>query len=180
MSLKLEKIKLFIRRWSLFFLYCSAIYISLPFAPKLWENIVKSLGEGGENFPYFLGGFIFINVIFAFLLLKKRYVFRGLFIICFVFYVGFIIMRNLEFLAEKIHLLEYGILAFIIYRSLNKQQSKESIHFKILLIGFTVGAIDELIQRFIPSRVFDIRDIFLNAASVSLGQMLLYSLKHLS
>ncbi|MEW6008663.1 MAG: VanZ family protein [Candidatus Omnitrophota bacterium] len=179
-NLKLEIIRVFIGRWSLFFIYCAFIYISLPFAPKFWEVILKAFGEGARDFPYLVGFLIFINIIFMFLLLKKRKPFKGLLLICLVFFAGFIIMRNLEFLAERMHLLEYIILPFIIFKSINRQQSKESMHFKILLIGFIVGAIDEIIQRFIPGRVFDIKDIFLNAASVSLGQVLLYTLKHLS
>ena len=116
-------------------------------------------------------------IIFRFCLLKKQRTFLGIFIICIVFSILFVILAKLEIQAERIHLIEYAILAAIIYRSLKKGQRISAIYFKIFAIGFAIGFFDEVIQYFLPNRVFDTRDILLNGAAVLLGEILVYNMK---
>lgn len=169
----------FIRHWRLFFLYCLLIYVSLPEGPKIWAAFEHFLGAFGKNLPYTIISLAFIGAILRFLMLNKQYLIQGLFMIVLVFSISFLILRNLEYPAERMHLIEYMLLAIIIYSRMNKDQPIMALHFKILAIGFIVGALDEGIQYFIPGRVCDFRDVILNAASVSLGQMLLYAVEHL-
>jgi hypothetical protein len=169
-----------IKHWWLFCIYCCLIYISLPFAPGLWEKVIAHLGQTGRDLPYIIIKITAVMIIIRFLVLNKKHIFTGLALIIFTFYMFFLITQRLEFLAEKMHLIEYGILALVIYWSINKHQSRISIHFKILTIGFIAGSIDEIIQYFLPNRVGDIRDVLLNTASVVLGQLLIYSLTDLT
>lgn len=165
------------RRWRLFFIYCAFLYASLPFAPRLWDKIVASIGKVALILPFLSLIVVGVLIIFKIFLLKKRYALLGAFMICAACAIFFVILRNLEFPAEKIHVIEYGLLAAIIYRSINKKQSLKAVYFKIFVIGFTVGFFDEIIQLFLPNRVFDVNDIFLNGSSVLLGQILVYSIK---
>lgn len=70
---------------------------------------------------------------------------------------------------EKIHVVEYGLLGWLIGWSLFEPAfSINRIGFAILL-GWTIGLCDEIIQYFLPNRVYDIRDVTLNGLSTTLG-----------
>lgn len=179
LGLMIKDLLQFFRHWRIFFLYCALIYLSLPVGPAIWKLIERSFGGAGKDFPAMLLGLAFAAIIIRFLLLRKKYVAQGLFIIIVAFFIFYKIADNMEFTSEKMHLIEYAILAVVIYSRINKNQPVTKLHFKILIIGFIVGSIDEFLQRFIPGRACDIRDVFLNSASVSLAQMVIYSLEHL-
>ena len=69
--------------------------------------------------------------------------------------------------AERTHLFEYALVAVLIHQALlERQRNGGSIRTPWLTaIGVTaaLGTVDELIQAFIPDRVFDIRDVGFNA-----------------
>ena len=77
--------------------------------------------------------------------------------------------------AERSHLFEYSILAIFIHEALIERviQGKKISNSGLLafLITFAIGALDEFIQLFLPSRVFDIIDILFNgfAAFAAIG-----------
>ena len=78
---------------------------------------------------------------------------------------------------EKIHLIEYGILAFLVFRALQFDLKKDIYLYGLsFLIVSGFGAADELIQHVLPNRVGDMRDVFLNASSGILGLMIAFSL----
>ncbi|GEM_PF-3271490 len=179
LGLTIKDLFQFLKHWRVFFLYCCLIYVSLPIGPEIWKAMEHSFGGAGKDLPAMLLGLSFTAVIIRFLSLRKKYVVQGFFIIIVAFFLFYRIADNIEFSSEKMHLIEYAILAIVIYSRIDKDQSVTTLHFKILIIGFIVGSIDEYLQRFIPGRVCDIRDVLLNSASVSLAQMVIYSLEHL-
>ena len=68
--------------------------------------------------------------------------------------------------AERGHLFEYSILAIFIHKALI-ERTIQGIKIRYpalsaLLIAFAIGVLDEFIQLFIPSRVFDPLDILFN------------------
>ena len=83
---------------------------------------------------------------------------------------------------ERIHLIEYGVVAVFIYEALTERASKGRRVPAPALLAFlaaaAVGALDESIQAFLPNRAFDIRDVGFNvlaalmaiAASVALAR----------
>lgn len=202
MSLIMEKLKRFSSRWRLFFIYCAFLYLSLPFAPIWWGKITAKLGRFGSNLPFVLlvifGLVVFFirlrkkparsgevdvcrrdGIISLFLYLKRGHKLFGSVLLLFILAGLFIVLSNTEFVAEKIHVIEYAILSFIIYHCIGKGESKGRIYFRILLIGFSVGLVDEMIQYILPNRVFDIKDIFLNFSSASLGLSAVFALNEL-
>ncbi len=68
---------------------------------------------------------------------------------------------------ERSHLIEYGVVATFIFEALKERASQaRGVPVPALLaVAMTacLGAIDEGIQLFLPSRVFDLRDILFNA-----------------
>jgi VanZ family protein len=69
---------------------------------------------------------------------------------------------------EAIHFLEYGVLGFLLYQALRHHIHDKGIYFIAFLIGALVGIFDESLQWMIPRRVWDFRDLGLNALSTGL------------
>jgi hypothetical protein len=84
---------------------------------------------------------------------------------------------------ERVHFVEYGLVAFLFYRaSLPSRSPGEggagdlSILVLPLLISFMVGTLDEWLQWFIPYRVGEAHDVFLNLAAIGCGLMFAFAL----
>ncbi len=74
------------------------------------------------------------------------------------------------YMAEKTHILEYGLLAWLVMRDMAKTKAPL---LKSVLIAFVftalVGVLDEGFQKLLPWRVYEIRDMVTNAISGALG-----------
>ena len=79
---------------------------------------------------------------------------------------------------ERVHFAEYGLIAFLFYRaSLPRHRPGEggqpagdvSTLILPLLAGFAVGTLDEWLQWFIPYRVGEAHDVFINLAALVCG-----------
>lgn len=69
---------------------------------------------------------------------------------------------------ERLHLVEYGMVAAFFYRALSERQKAGaklwlSPAVASVLMTAVAGWIDEAIQYFVPSRVYDLRDVAFNA-----------------
>lgn len=74
---------------------------------------------------------------------------------------------------ERFHFLEYGLIAFLFYRAW-RPLGDPAIVLLPVLAGVIVGAVEEWFQWFIPIRVGEIRDVYLNLVAVGCG--LLFSI----
>ena len=75
-------------------------------------------------------------------------------------------------LPERSHLIEYSVLALSIHQALQERfQQSRPILVKLyaFLLSFSIGLIDELIQLFLPDRVFDFNDIVFNGMAILLA-----------
>ena len=74
---------------------------------------------------------------------------------------------------ERLHFLTYGLLGWLICWSIEAMEKKSIWHTTgwVLpcLLVWLAGATDELIQWWLPVRVFDVRDILFNGAAGILG-----------
>ncbi len=69
---------------------------------------------------------------------------------------------------ERVHFVEYGIIALLFYRAW-RPRGDLSMFVLPLLAGIAVGTLEEWLQWFIPGRVGDIRDVFLNCVALACG-----------
>ena len=76
---------------------------------------------------------------------------------------------------ERSHLIEYGVVAVFIYAALLERSSQgryvPSPALMAILATSLVGTLDECIQLFLPSRVFDTEDIFFNVLAAVMAVM---------
>jgi hypothetical protein len=86
---------------------------------------------------------------------------------------------------ERVHFVEYGLIGFLFYQSCRPRRSLResgpggdpSILILPLLAGVMVGTLDEWTQWFIPVRVGEAHDVFLNLASLVCGVLFAVALQ---
>jgi VanZ family protein len=69
---------------------------------------------------------------------------------------------------ERFHFVEYGLVTLLFYRAW-RPVSDLSIFVLPVLAGLLVGTLEEWFQWYIPARVGDVRDIFLNGVAIACG-----------
>ena len=69
---------------------------------------------------------------------------------------------------ERVHFIEYGLIAVLFYRVWRKAGDASTIVLPVLC-GFIVGTLDEWLQWFIPYRVGEMHDVFLNLTALACG-----------
>ena len=69
---------------------------------------------------------------------------------------------------ERFHFVEYGLITFLFYRAW-RPLADPSIVILPALAALLVGTADEWLQWFIPNRVGELRDIFLNGIAIACG-----------
>lgn len=92
-----------------------------------------------------------------------------------------LVFVRMSLATERTHLVEYGVVALFVYEALTERAGRgRRVPLPAglaVLAASLIGVLDELVQAFLPSRVFDPRDIFFNvlaavmavAASQALG-----------
>ena len=69
---------------------------------------------------------------------------------------------------ERFHFIEYGLITFLFYRAWRPLEDP-SIVILPALAALLVGTADEWLQWFIPNRVGELNDIFLNGIAIACG-----------
>jgi hypothetical protein len=69
---------------------------------------------------------------------------------------------------ERFHFVEYGLIALLFYRAFRPSADLSMLVMPIVA-GLIVGTCEEWLQWFIPGRVGDMRDVFLNLAAIVCG-----------
>ena len=78
---------------------------------------------------------------------------------------------------ERVHFVEYGLIAFLFYRGVEAGGRSVDRDRLPLLAAFTVGTFDEWLQWFIPVRVGEAHDVFLNLAAIVCGLLFALALQ---
>ena len=73
---------------------------------------------------------------------------------------------------EKIHFIEYGILAYLVFRALRLDHGAGAAYAGALALTAALGWVDEGIQHLLPNRYYQTSDVALNAVSGLLGLLL--------
>jgi len=160
-----------VRAWSLAAFYIGFVYSTIPVMPQVWGT----LREYTQGTVRYLG----IVLIAAFCLGVVYWVVRrfgarhwGPYLALGLIGVAYAYMlaAYARFPAERLHLVEYGLVAYLLYRAL--KLDTERAYALSFILTVLVGAGDECIQWFLPQRVFELKDIQLNAVSGALGLLM--------
>jgi VanZ family protein len=83
-------------------------------------------------------------------------------------------LATIAYPEEKIHFIEYGILAFLIYRAMRLSLARPGAYIGAFFLTGISGWVDEGIQHLLPNRYYQLEDVLLNAVSGALGLALLF------
>ena len=150
------------RLWVWTLIVVAAIYLTLGLTAMLAEVL---LGSGMFTNAFIAAFFLMlIAVLTQGLRARPRGVEIGVVIgIAAVYLMVFARMG----IVERTHLFEYSIVATLIYEALKERASQGRIvrvpALLAILISSLIGVIDEVIQLFLPNRVFDPIDMGFNA-----------------
>lgn len=144
------------------------------------SGVVRTLSEearkiGGDSLSPAVTAFLLCAV--AFFLYLRKATLRGRRIIgtalvlcgyCLAFWY-------LQVPEERLHLLQYGLLTFLVAKAVPESVGKLHRPLLVILIVTLAGVGDEIIQAIRPNRVGDLRDVVINGVSAALAQGLLAS-----
>lgn len=156
--------------WLLVFLCILSIFLVVPIA-----RTIRHFVETQWNVSLFGYSVLFV-VICAFLFclyflwfhLRIRTVSRYLWLAAVALFYVFFTLRLWKRPEEAIHFLEYGVLGFFLFHALRHHFHDKGVYFIAFMMGALVGICDETLQWMIPRRVWDFRDLGINALSVGL------------
>ncbi len=150
------------RLWIWTMVIIVAIYASLGIARPISNILI----DNGLLTPFFIAGMLLVCVTILTHGFKRRPGKIDIILVPGVIAVYLMVFVRIEIPQERTHLIEYGVLAIFILETF-KERAKNIDYLlspallAILSTGI-FGIIDELIQAFIPNRIFDIRDILFN------------------
>jgi VanZ like family len=179
----------------------ATVVLASPFMGQLQSFLRRSLST--RNYVLLFGVGVIVAValaiLLAFLRIRERRAVRfGLLLIALVFGGSYMWAMATPWpevnAVERVHFVEYGLIALLFYRaSLSRRPARRSlgeggslseggrgdpsIIVLPLLASFMVGTLDEWLQWFIPVRVGEAHDVFLNLASIACGLMFALALQ---
>jgi len=144
-----------------FFTLFFALFIiaSAAFMRQLTEYIKYWTGEKGFTFLIHLLFLFAVIVVLVFIRRARSFIRR--FTIFLLLCVGLYFTSQIKIAVERVHILEYAILEWLVIRDLAKTRRAREI-LKPSLFCAIVGVIDEIFQAILPYRFFDFRDILFN------------------
>ena len=148
------------RLWVLILVYVLFIYVSLPFFPVL-------IGLIRGFIPKDLLDLLSLVISISFFLLlsvwiyNKNYKAKQFLLIISPLLLLTYLSLSLDVWVERIHFIEYAVLGLLISRAVNVRTLHGIIYTGCLIT--LIGAVDEIIQWFLPNRVGDMRDVFMNS-----------------
>ena len=139
-----------------------AIFVTLPLSGRL-AGFLRAHNLLG--FAFALGMFMLVGAV-AWQALEKRPSKREVWVAVGVAAVFLITWSRIETPEERTHLIEYGLVAVLIYQALRERQSnggKVPLPAVLAVLSTALlGWLDEGLQAILPERVYDLRDVGFN------------------
>ena len=156
---------------------CSiAIFLTVPVARRI--QIFVSNHWGRILFMYFVLVVLAVSFValLYFLIIKKKVRspanYLWLFILSGLYAYFTVKLKHVP--EEAVHFLEYGLLAFFLFKALSHHIRDRSIYITATFLTLLVGTFDEILQWITPDRYWDFRDAGLNALSGILFQLMIW------
>lgn len=155
------------RAWALAILFAIYIFASAPFAPLIVEwlrfhhlLLFLLLGLTGSFF-----GYLFIYFVCQLKITSPT----PYLLILGLLALGLFFIWGPRPLAERIHILEFFLLALLFFKASKFSFKGLSVYVIPLLIAITIGWSDEFWQGLFSNRVYDIHDVCDNAVGALIG-----------
>ena len=156
--------------WSVVLLYITLIFSTLGDVVAVVEFAERKMGNSFNVIMNVSPYIFFLGLSLYIILIKRerrpaRYIYLILVLIAFFF-----LKEYLSYPIEKVHLIEYSIFGALFFWAASASGLSLLTSFMVTVIAsLVVGSADELVQAFIPSRYFSIKDLLINFQSGILG-----------
>ena len=153
--------------WAAIFLYVSFIYATLGTGPVIWNWLSSFSGDKNTLVLYSIYSATGAAFLFYIIFVKKEKSILNYLFLILLFYIYYSILEYAQYPREKIHIGEYSLLGIMVYNAMKIEFDRfnPKLYLYAALICMVIGAVDEVIQKILPNRVFDWRDIFMNGVS---------------
>jgi hypothetical protein len=167
------------RRWAALGAYTVALYAFLPYGPRVGRAVLRSPAG-----PWMLGpGLAVLGCLAAALLLRALrrrraplWTYAALAGTAAAYALAFSSLRGQQL--ERTHLPQYGVAAWLAWRAVAPLVPGTLAGYAAAAaVGAAIGYGDELLQALTPGRVYDVRDVGMNALGALLGTIVLATLR---
>ena len=164
-----------IRSWGWAWLavaYLTVVYATLPFARQIWRRLEPLIAHRETMWFVAAGAGLAAALCVRAWTAGPRRRMAGLAVLVAVLaaYVALLLVFYRGRLTiEKVHLIEYGVLAFLAFNAVTVTRRGGPGALLAALCVALAGAGDEGLQKLIPERVFDVYDIVANWLGGALG-----------
>ena len=163
------------RLWILIIIYVLFIYISLPFFPDFITTLRVFFSKELLNILSLAFTFSFFMMLSVWIY-KKKYKAKQFILIISPLILLTYLSLSLDVWVERIHFVEYAFLGLLISRKVKVLNLRNIIYTGSFVA--LIGTVDKIIQWFLPNRVGDMRDVFMNyfggLSGVWLGRFLFW------
>jgi hypothetical protein len=148
--------------WFFLFSYLVVIFAILPFSVYIVQNIIE--GSPSTSFLVTLSVYAVIGIIGIALAIyviatNKRHKIPRLLALTVILFIGLNGLADMDNFQDKLHIIVYGILAFLLFRVLRFYNPTTALYLWCAIFVGIAGCADEYVQRFIPGRAFSLLDI---------------------
>ncbi len=148
--------------------WTAVIFLTLPYAP-IWRDWLTEKFTG-----YFIPIAVAVILILVLIItvtrmIKRRQPWQDFAYLVLITGAYVYSLSRIKILVEQVHFLEYGLLAYLIISALRVDRKDLSQYLNALLIVTMIGVADEFVQGVLINRVGELRDVYLNMLSGSLG-----------
>ena len=148
------------RIWVLILVYVLFIYVSLPYFPVFIGLMRSFIPKELLDLLSLALSILFFLLLSVWIYIKNYKAKQFLLIISPLLLLTYLSL-SLDVWVERIHFIEYAVLGLLISRAVNVRTLHGIIYTGCLVT--LIGAVDEIIQWFLPNRVGDMRDVFMNS-----------------
>ncbi|MFC1825709.1 VanZ family protein, partial [Thermodesulfobacteriota bacterium] len=173
-NLETEQKRIFLRRWIVVLVYTLFLLAFLPLFPVVWRFLGQLFPGVPERISYLLTPALsFVLLLYFIFIIRQKDLMFWVWSAVFLFCYFPLLYYYCEYPAERIHLVEYGLLVILLYRALKVRMRSILIYPAVFLGAFLVGLMDETIQGVLPNRVYEFKDVIINWVSSFLATGLL-------
>ena len=156
--------------WLAIAVYTRIVLVTAYFA----QFALDALRAGNALAETVVAAFVLVAVVLAVVVVLRRPGIGELVLVVVGARAYLLVFSALHIVQERIHLIQYGLLGALAYAAFENhwsgdRQSSVRPVVAALLLTTAIGWIDEGIQHLLPHRVYDSRDVALNAISGALA-----------
>lgn len=151
------------------------IYLAIPYARTIQQWVYERAGR--QAFSVLVYGIVLAAVAMLVAMVRRDAVrlpragWPWLLGVAAAYAVGTHALRHSP--EEALHLVEYGVLSWLLFRALRHRLHDPAIYVVAALLCALLGTVDELIQWAVPRRFWDFRDLAINTSAGVLMQVAL-------